>query len=175
MSADNIIAFAAVFALIVSMAAAFYAARSASAAEKSADVAATAQSRSARLELVGKCHEVLAEKFQIELLGMSLKFEYTSLYEFTNSSVEQLRRNLDEHLVMAAEEVIEAMALADDPTKLFLVSCADLENMSARIGITRVKLRAIHNSLVRQLTETQTYRNNIQNNNVAIRSSRNAE
>src|SRR4051812_6023810 len=86
MGADVVSAIAAAVAAIVSILALVVAGRSAAAAKSSADSAAATLRRSAIRELVGLCHEVLAENLRIIDLGGSLKAEYKTLFALSGSS-----------------------------------------------------------------------------------------
>lgn len=159
MSADVASAIGSIAAAIVSVLALGVALRSASAAEKSASVASAALHRSAIRELVGICHEVCAEELRVQTLATALRSEYTSLFVFSGTSggsqETKLKGALEEHVTSSTQLGSEARSLADDAAKMHIASDADLDQMSARLSSSRMKIRALRESIENQLTEAR--------------------
>jgi hypothetical protein len=160
MSADLVTAIATVAAAVVSVVAVAAAFRAASAAEKSAEAAVSALHRGAVRELVGLCHDVLAEDMRIHLAATNLRSDYTTLAVFSGVSgggqETKLKAGLDGHIAAAKEVAAEAHSLVDDYSKFSQASAPDLDQMSARLSAARMKLRAIRESLEDNLTECRT-------------------
>jgi hypothetical protein len=159
MSAEVLTAIATLAAAVVSVVAVVVAARAASAAEKSADVAVTALHRSAARDLTSTCHEVLAEDLRIHAHAISLRSEATSLGVFSGTSGGSQETNLkgttDQYIATAAELTSEARTLTEDPGRLLTASDADLDQMAARLDMSRVKLRAIRELLESHVAEAR--------------------
>lgn len=153
--ADWVTAIATVGATVVSVAAAFIAAKSASASKSSADVAAKVLHRNAVQELVTECHELIAEEFRIQSLVIDLRSEYGSLAGFTGTcggSREKMHKDgLDKDIANAAEKTKEARMLIEDPAKLITAADHDLNLSKGKIEAARAELKTIREAMARQL------------------------
>ncbi len=142
-------------ATVVSVVATFIAAKSASASQASAGVAAKVLHRSAMRELVAECHELIAEELRIQSLVIELQREYTSasIYNGTlgGSREKLLRDSLEKDLAAAAEQTKEAKSLVKDQTQLFAVPGDDLDLVLGRIESVRANLQTIREAMSRQL------------------------
>jgi len=160
MSAETVSAVAAVASAIVSIVAVAAAYRSASSAEKSATTAVAALHRAAIQELVTLCHEVLAEEFRANRIVSDYRSELNALAVFSGSdggsAQMKLLTSLENNLSTVHTLVSEAKAIVENHTKLFAASAQDLDQMSSRLGLSRVQLVAIREQLENQLSEMQS-------------------
>jgi len=165
-TAEVVMAAATLVAAVVSIVAVVVAARSASAAEKSADVAAKALHRGAVRELIGACHELVAEELRVQSLANDLRADYTALAVFTGgvggNAEKQVKGKVEDNAKLAAEHSKEGRALVEDPTRLIEASDEDLDQMHARIEAARGVIRNIKEEMARDLehvrTQNQMYR-----------------
>lgn len=152
---DWVAAIATVGATVVSVAAAFIAAKSASASQVSADVAAKVLHRSAVRELVTECHELIAEELRIQSLVIELRSEYGSLAVSTGTHGgrrEKMHKDgLEKDRANAAEKAKEARALVEDQAKLITAADHDLDLMKGRIEAAKADLKTIREAMSRQL------------------------
>lgn len=150
-----IIAASTVAAVLISVVTVVMAARSASAAQKSAEVAAKILHRSTVRELISACHELLAEELRVQSLGADLRMELQTLFGFsktTGGSAEQeLLKNLKADLEVASENSKEAHKLANDPGGLITASDNDLDQKNARIETARIVVQNIREKMARDL------------------------
>lgn len=156
-SAEVVTAVAAVGATIVSILAVVVATRSASAAEKSADVAKIALHRGAIRDLIAACHELIAEELRVQSLANELRSGYTTLAVFTGGvggSVEkELKGKLEVNVKLAAEKCMEARSLVVEPKRLIKASDDDLDQMHARIESGHIEIRNIREAMTRDLED----------------------
>ncbi|MFM2007397.1 MAG: hypothetical protein RLZZ09_3052 [Pseudomonadota bacterium] len=159
-STDWVTAIATVGATVVSVAATFIAAKSASASQASADVAAKVLHRSAVRELVTECHELIAEDLRIQSLAIELRCEYGKLPVSTGthggSSEKMHMLVLDKDIANAAEKAKEARALVEVQAKLIIASDHDLDIMKGEIEAARTELKTIREAMVRHLENVRT-------------------
>lgn len=152
---DLVIALATVGATLVSVIAVFVAAKSASAAKASADIAAKVLHRSAVRELVAKCHELIAEELRIQSLVIDLRSEYSApsvLDASSGGEGENIRNDaFEKDLADVAEHTKEARSLIEDTSKLLSAADNDLDLMQGRIEASSAELPTIRESMLRQL------------------------
>lgn len=154
-----IIAASTVAAALISVVTVVMAARSASAAQKSAEVAAKILHRSAVRELISACHELLAEELRVQSLGADLSNALQARAVFlktTGGNAEQeLKDKLKADLEVASENSKEARKLANDPGGLITASDNDLDQKNARIEAARIVVQNIREKMARDLENTR--------------------
>lgn len=164
-STDWVTALATVGATVISIASVYVAAKSASASQASAEVAARVLHRSAVRELVSGCYELIAEELRIRSLVTELRSEYSSLGVVTGSSGgsrEKMYKDLlQKDLATAEEKIKEAKSLVEDQAKLFAASDNDIDLMQGRIQAANVDLKTIREAMSRQLDNLRTQVQNL--------------
>lgn len=152
---DWVTAIATLGATVTSVIAAIIAARSANAADKSADLAEKAIHRGAMRELISGAHELIEEELRIQSLLIDLTSELATSSVFSgshqHSGIEFIRKQSEKDALNAAEKTIEAKALVSAPEKLIGASAIDIDLKQAKIEACRSDLRTIRESMLREL------------------------
>lgn len=157
MDPEHISAIAAVAAAMVSVVAVAAAYRSASAAERSAKTAASALHRAAVRELIMLSHQVLAEEFRVNRIANDHRSEAMTLAVFSGgvggSAEKELQAAVENGLAQVPALVAEAKSISENVSRLHAASAEDIDQMTARLGLSLVQLNAISESLDNQLSE----------------------
>lgn len=159
MSADVVSAIAAIASAAVSIIAVYIAARSAKAAELSADSAAKVLHRSAVRELLVQCNEAVAEEERISSLVIDLRSSISSLtisYGQHGGSREKLQKDkLEQDLAAATDLTSEARKIVGSPSALLSSTSEDLDRTQHAVAIAKLQLAVIRESMERHLQDTR--------------------
>jgi hypothetical protein len=156
----------AIGGVFVSIIAVFIAAKSASASNKSAEIAEKILRRSGMRELMTGCHSLIAEELRIQSLVIELNSEYSTLATFQGalggSREKIVKDGLDKDLLMASEGVNDAKRLVKDQQQLILASDFDIDRMLIDVETKKTELQTIREAMERQLVfmrlQTQQHR-----------------